>query len=68
MLLRADSTLYAVPAFVGAGVVALCAQAEVYAPTIGLVVVAGVFLWRILAMARGWRAPTALGTTRDDPV
>ncbi len=64
VLVRADSTLYSVPAFVGAGVVALTTHAEVYEPTIGLVVVITVFLWRLAAMFFGWRAPTALGTTR----
>jgi uncharacterized membrane protein YeiH len=64
VLLRADSTLYSVPAFAGAAVIAGLAEADVAEPAIGLLVVAAVFAWRVAAMRFGWRAPTALGAPR----
>ncbi|HUG86247.1 MAG TPA: trimeric intracellular cation channel family protein [Euzebya sp.] len=60
VLVRADSTQYAVPAFAGALVIVAATRADVYRPLVGLVVVLGVFAWRMLALWRGWRAPVAM--------
>lgn len=60
VLIKADSTLYAVPAFAGALAIVISTRAGVYEPTVGVGVVLGVFTWRMLALWRGWRAPTAL--------
>lgn len=60
VLLRADSTLYSIPAFAGALAVAGSVTAGWYEPVVGIAVVGVVFSWRILAMWRGWRAPMAL--------
>lgn len=61
VLIRSDSTLYSVPAVVGAAVVVTTIETGAYRPWVGLAVVAGVFAWRLAAMRFGWRAPTALG-------
>jgi uncharacterized membrane protein YeiH len=59
VLIRADSTLYAVPASWGAAAVVVATQLEVYRPIVGLAIVVLVFAWRVLAVWRGWRAPSA---------
>lgn len=64
-LLRADSTLYSVPALAGAAVIALTVATDRYAPWVGLVVIAVVFLVRVAAMHFGWHAPVALGNRAD---
>jgi uncharacterized membrane protein YeiH len=58
-LLRWDRDLYAVPAMVGATMVALCIRYDVLSPfTSGLAVVTA-FVLRLLAMRFHWRAPRA---------
>ncbi|MGW3495830.1 trimeric intracellular cation channel family protein [Streptomyces sp. NPDC001020] len=58
-LLRWDRDLYAVPAIVGAAMVALCIRYEALTPlTSGLAVVTA-FVLRLLAMRFHWRAPRA---------
>ncbi|MGQ4415251.1 trimeric intracellular cation channel family protein [Streptomyces sp. SAS_269] len=58
-LLRWDSDLYAVPAVVGATMVALCIRYDALTPlTSGLAVVTA-FVLRLLAMRFHWRAPRA---------
>lgn len=59
VLIRADSTLYAVPAFCGAVAIAVSIRTDVYRPGVDLAVVLVVFAWRIIAVWRGWRAPVA---------
>lgn len=61
VLVRSDSTLYSVPALVGAGIVVATIETGVYQPVIGLFVVAIVFGWRMAALRFGWRAPMARG-------
>lgn len=58
-LLRWDRDLYAVPAIVGAAMVALCIRYDALTPfTSGLAVVTA-FVLRLLAMRYHWRAPRA---------
>ncbi|MEW2165902.1 trimeric intracellular cation channel family protein [Streptomyces sp. NPDC007084] len=58
-LLRWDRDLYAVPAMVGAAMVALCIRYDALTPfTSGLAVVTA-FALRLLAMRYHWRAPRA---------
>jgi uncharacterized membrane protein YeiH len=58
-LLRWDRDLYAVPAMVGAAMVALCIRYEALTPlTSGLAAVTA-FVLRLLAMRFHWRAPRA---------
>ncbi|MFF6999268.1 trimeric intracellular cation channel family protein [Streptomyces sp. NPDC008313] len=58
-LLRWDRDLYAVPAIVGATMVALCLHYDALTPfTSGLAVVTA-FVLRLLAMRYHWRAPRA---------
>ncbi|HEY6016614.1 MAG TPA: trimeric intracellular cation channel family protein [Gaiellaceae bacterium] len=56
-VLRADSVLYATPAFLAAVVVATARAEGVYGPTVAALTVAGAFALRVLALWRGWRAP-----------
>jgi uncharacterized membrane protein YeiH len=57
-VLRADSVLYATPAFLAAVVVATARAEGVYGPTVAALTVAGAFALRVLALWRGWRAPS----------
>ncbi|HSP72953.1 MAG TPA: trimeric intracellular cation channel family protein [Gaiellaceae bacterium] len=57
-VVRADSVLYATPAFLAAVVVATARSEHVYGPTVAALVVAGAFTLRVLALWRGWRAPS----------
>ncbi len=58
-LLRWDRDLYAVPAIVGATMVAVCIRYDAVTPfTSGLAVVTA-FVLRLLAMRFHWRAPRA---------
>jgi uncharacterized membrane protein YeiH len=58
-LLRWDRDLYAVPAMVGAAMVAVCLKYDVLTPmTMGLAA-STAFLLRLLAMRYHWRAPRA---------
>lgn len=58
VVLRADSTLYAIPAFLAAVLVAATRDAGVYGPPAAAAAVALAFSLRVLALVRGWRAPT----------
>jgi uncharacterized membrane protein YeiH len=52
-----QSELYAIPAAGGALVVALLWELEAYEPAFGVFVASGIFLIRLAALQRGWRAP-----------
>ncbi len=58
VVLRDDSTLYAIPAFLAAVVVATTRDFGVYGPLVAFGAVTFAFGLRVLAMWRGWRAPT----------
>ncbi|MGW0579042.1 trimeric intracellular cation channel family protein [Streptomyces sp. NPDC002920] len=58
-LLRWDRDLYAVPAIVGATMVALCIRWDVLTPAAGALAAATAFVLRLLAMRYHWRAPRA---------
>lgn len=59
VLVDPNSTLYAIPAVVGALGVAILWELEVYEPLWGLVIAGWIILVRLVAMWRGWHAPTA---------
>lgn len=56
-LFRADSTLFSIPAALGATVVVIAWRADAYGGHVGALVALGVFAVRILAMRYQWRAP-----------
>jgi uncharacterized membrane protein YeiH len=56
-VVRQDSTLYAIPAFLAATVVALAWSFDAYGPTAASGAAVLAFLLRLLALWRGWRAP-----------
>ncbi|MDQ0833542.1 putative membrane protein YeiH [Streptomyces achromogenes] len=58
-LLRWDRDLYAVPAIVGAAMVALCIRYDVLTPLASGVAAVTAFALRLLAMRFHWRAPRA---------
>ncbi|MFD1662657.1 trimeric intracellular cation channel family protein [Streptomyces caeni] len=58
-LLRWDRDLYAVPAIVGATMVALCIRWDALTPLTSGLAVVNVFALRLLAMRFHWRAPRA---------
>ncbi|MDQ0959015.1 putative membrane protein YeiH [Streptomyces sp. B4I13] len=58
-LLRWDRDLYAVPAIVGAAMVALCIRYDVLTPLASGVAAVTAFVLRLLAMRFHWRAPRA---------
>ncbi|GEK02608.1 trimeric intracellular cation channel family protein [Streptomyces sp. NPDC004009] len=58
-LLRWDRDLYAVPAIVGATMVALCIRYDVLTPLASGLAVVTAFALRLLAMRFHWRAPRA---------
>ncbi|MEV5463026.1 trimeric intracellular cation channel family protein [Streptomyces sp. NPDC002788] len=58
-LLRWDRDLYAVPAIVGATLVALCLRYDALNPFTSAVAVITAFVLRLLAMRFHWRAPRA---------
>lgn len=62
VLVDPSSTLYAIPAVVGALGVAVLWELEVYEPIWGLVIAGWIILVRLVAMWRGWHAPTARPT------
>ncbi|HVL97491.1 MAG TPA: TRIC cation channel family protein [Solirubrobacteraceae bacterium] len=67
VIVSADSELYAIPAAAGALVVAGAWHLDLYAPVLGPVVAAAIFAVRLVALRRGWRAPSAqtLARRRD---
>ena len=54
--------LYATPAFVGAGIAVLGHEAGLRAAVIAAPAAAACLSWRLLAMRRGWNAPTPSGS------
>ncbi len=58
-LLRWDRDLYAVPAIVGAAVVAVLIKFDALTPGTGVLAVVSAFTLRLLAMRYHWRAPRA---------
>jgi len=58
-LLRWDRDLYAVPAIVGASMVALCIRYDALTPLTGAFAALTAFVLRLLAMRFHWRAPRA---------
>jgi uncharacterized membrane protein YeiH len=59
VLVDPRSELYAIPAIGGALAVAVLWELEAYAPVYGLAIAAAIFLVRLAALKRGWRAPAA---------
>ena len=59
VLVDPGSTLYAIPATVGALVVVVAWELERYTDVVAAVVAVAIILVRLLAMWRGWHAPTA---------
>ena len=57
VLVDPRSELYAIPAAGGALVVALLWELEAYEAGFGVVIAGGIFLVRLAALKRGWRAP-----------
>ena len=56
-LVRPDSELYALPAFVGALGVAVVASAGAFTPLLGAVFAVAIVVVRVLALHRHWRGP-----------
>jgi uncharacterized membrane protein YeiH len=67
VLVDPQSTLYAIPALAGALTVAILWELEAYRPAVGAVIAAGIITVRLLAMWRGWHAPTARTGLRSGP-
>ena len=59
MIFRADSQLYAIPAALGAAATVAANELEVEPALAAAAIATAVFVVRLLAMRRGWRAPTA---------
>jgi uncharacterized membrane protein YeiH len=55
---RADSALYAIPATLGAVATAAAWSQDVLGPAVAGAIAAAVVVIRLLALRRGWRAPT----------
>lgn len=58
-LVHADSSLYAIPAALGAAVVAAAYHAHLPMDVVGTIAAVSVFVLRVVAMLRHWRAPRA---------
>jgi uncharacterized membrane protein YeiH len=56
-LVRPGSELYAIPAFVGALVVAVIASAGALTPALGAALAVAIFVVRVLALHRHWHGP-----------
>ena len=61
-IFTSDTGLYAIPAALGASTTALLASRDALGPATVLVTVLAVFVLRIVAIRRGWRAPLARGS------
>ena len=61
VVFKADSALYAIPAALGAGATAAAWSLDRFGAIAAALIVGVVVLVRVLAMHRGWRAPTARG-------
>lgn len=57
MIFRADSVLYSVPATFGALAIVLVSRTSLPLSVASVVVAIVVFVWRVTAVRRGWRAP-----------
>lgn len=57
VVLRADSTLYAVPAVLGATIVVVASGLHRYGPTVAALAALLVFALRLAALRYGWHAP-----------
>jgi len=70
-LVRSDSVLYAVPSFFGALVLGVAVRLDAPEALAGAVAASGIFLLRMVALRRHWRAPVArwapLGMDRERP-
>ena len=64
VLVDPRSTLYAIPAVVGALAVTILWELETYEPVWGTAIAAWIIAVRLAAMWRGWHAPTARSYTR----
>jgi uncharacterized membrane protein YeiH len=62
-LFRADSELYAIPAALGAAAICVVWRADLYGAVTATAVAGGVFLVRVGALRRGWRAPRPVERT-----
>ena len=60
---KAGSALYAIPAALGSGATAVVWSRDWLGAVAAIGIVGSVLLVRVLAMHRGWRAPTARGGT-----
>jgi uncharacterized membrane protein YeiH len=60
---KADSGLYAIPAALGSAATALLWSRDRFSAVTAICIVGSVLLVRVLAMHRGWRAPTARNGT-----
>jgi uncharacterized membrane protein YeiH len=58
-LVQVDTDLYAIPAAVGAIVVAAAYRTDLSMPVVATGAAVSVFAFRIVAMLRHWRAPRA---------
>jgi uncharacterized membrane protein YeiH len=63
-LFQKESTLYAIPAAIGAGIVVTSWRNDFYSGGVAIVVAMVVFLVRIAALRFGWRAPTPYRSPR----
>jgi uncharacterized membrane protein YeiH len=63
-IFRPESTLYAIPAAIGATVVVVTWNNEWYSGTIAIVTAIGVFAIRVAAMQFDWRAPRPVSRPR----
>lgn len=59
MIFRADSQLYAIPAALGAAATVAAHEIDVEPAVAAVAIALAVFAVRLLAIRRGWRAPTA---------
>ena len=60
-LVRPGSELYAVPAVLGGGAVAVAWEVEAFTPALGFAIAGAVFGLRLLALRRHWHGPRAVG-------
>lgn len=65
VVFRADSAVYAIPAAMGAATTALVWSRESLDATPAVAIASAVVIVRVLALRRGWRAPTSLRQPQD---
>lgn len=66
VLVRPDAELYAVPAITGALALAFAISRWGYRPLLGVSIACVIIVFRLLALAFGWRAPRAWRHDRKD--